>query len=179
MLFRSMENRFKINIVIPCFNEQEVLAESYKRFTKVLSSADFDYSLIMINDGSRDETFDILRSIAHNDKKVQVISFSRNFGHQNAVSAGLHNADGDAVVVIDADLQDPPEVIPNMVKLWRESGANMVYAVRESRKGESFVKLITAKMYYRILNMLSETRFPVDTGDFRLIDRQMLDTFKR
>lgn len=169
----------KLNVVIPCFNEEEVLPESYKRFTNVLSGASFDYSIIFINDGSSDRTLDILTGLAEKDSCVQVLSFSRNFGHQNAVSAGLHHADGDAVVIIDADLQDPPEAIPLMVEKWQQTQANIVYAVRESRQGESFFKLFTAKMFYRTLNMLSEYRFPVDTGDFRLIDRQVLDTFRR
>ncbi|MEG0948088.1 MAG: glycosyltransferase family 2 protein, partial [Bacteroidales bacterium] len=167
----------KLNVVIPCYNEEEVLHESYKRFTQVLSAATFDYSILFVNDGSRDNTLNILKELAAHDDRVQVLSFSRNFGHQNAVSAGLHHADGDAVVIIDADLQDPPEVIPQMVEQWQQNKCNIVYAVRESRKGESFFKLVTAKMFYRTLNMLSEYRFPVDTGDFRLIDRQVLNAF--
>lgn len=167
----------KLNVVIPCYNEEEVLHESYKRFTQVLSAATFDYSILFVNDGSRDNTLNILKELAAHDERVQVLSFSRNFGHQNAVSAGLHHADGDAVVIIDADLQDPPEVIPQMVEQWQQNKCNIVYAVRESRKGESFFKLVTAKMFYRTLNMLSEYRFPVDTGDFRLIDRQVLNAF--
>lgn len=169
----------KLNIVIPCYNEEEVLHESYKRFSQVMTCAGFDYSLIFVNDGSRDRTLEILKEFAAKDAHVQVLSFSRNFGHQNAVSAGLHHADGDAVIIIDADLQDPPEVIPAMVAQWQEQKCNIVYAVRESRKGESFFKLITAKIFYRTLNMLSEYRFPVDTGDFRLIDRQVLNAFLR
>ena len=169
----------KLNVVIPCYNEEEVLHESYKRFTKVLTDASFDYSLLFVNDGSQDTTLNILRELARADSRVQVLSFSRNFGHQNAVSAGLHYADGDAVIIIDADLQDPPEVIPDMVRCWQDSQSNIVYAVRESRKGESYMKLATAKLFYRTLNMLSEYRFPVDTGDFRLVDRQVLDAFNQ
>lgn len=169
----------KLNVVIPCFNEEEVLRESYRRFHVTLSNAPFDYSIIFINDGSHDRTLEILRGFAALDPKVQVLSFSRNFGHQNAVSAGLHHADGDAVVIIDADLQDPPEVIPEMVAEWIKTESNIVYAVRESRKGESVFKLLSAKLFYRTLNLLSEYRFPVDTGDFRLIDRKVLDTFMR
>ena len=169
----------KLNVIIPCFNEEEVLDTSYKRFTSALSNVDFDYSLIFINDGSRDRTLEILKEIAANDDRVSVISFSRNFGHQNAVCAGLHNADGDAAVIIDADLQDPPEEIPLMVKKWQETGCNIVYAVRDSRKGESLFKLLSAKIYYRTLNYLSEYTFPVDTGDFRLVDRKVLDAFNQ
>lgn len=169
----------RLNIVIPCYNEEEVLPESYKRFKKMLSENFQDYSIIYVNDGSQDKTLSILRNLASQDPQVQVLSFSRNFGHQNAVSAGLHHADGDVIVIIDADLQDPPEVIPEMVKVWHNEDANIVYAVRESRQGESFLKLFTAKMFYRTLNYLSEYKFPVDTGDFRLIDRKVLETFRR
>ncbi len=169
----------KLNIIIPCYNEEEVLEESYRRFVKVMSGVSYDYSFIFINDGSRDRTLEILRNLAKQDEKVTVISFSRNFGHQNAVSAGLHNVDGDAAVIIDADLQDPPEEIPKMVEKWQTTGCNIVYAVRESRKGESFFKLMTARIYYRTLNALSEYAFPVDTGDFRLVDRAVVDAFAR
>ncbi len=167
----------KINVIIPCFNEQEVIRESYRRFYQVLSQAPFEYSIIYINDGSRDTTLELLRQIAAENSRVQVLSFSRNFGHQNAVSAGLHHADGDAAIIIDADLQDPPELIPDLVARWQETQSNIVYAQRESRKGESFFKLLTAKMFYRTINALSEYQFPVDTGDFRLIDRKVLDAF--
>ncbi|MGL4294012.1 MAG: glycosyltransferase family 2 protein [Bacteroidales bacterium] len=169
----------KIDIVIPCYNEEEVLHESYRRFKNVFSKVDFDYSLIFVNDGSKDKTPEILKELASRDSNVKVLSFSRNFGHQNAVSAGLHHADGDAVVIIDADLQDPPEVIPDMVEKWQSTRSNIVYAVRESRKGESFFKLITAKLFYRTLNLLSDYQFPVDTGDFRLIDKHVLDAFRQ
>lgn len=169
----------KLNIIIPCFNEEEVLEESYKRFVTVMSKVSYDYSMIFVNDGSHDKTLDILKKLAENDNRVSVISFSRNFGHQNAVSAALHHTDGDAAVIIDADLQDPPEEIPKMVEKWQTTGCNIVYAVRESRKGESFLKLMTAKLYYRTLNAFSEYAFPVDTGDFRLVDRAVIDTFAR
>lgn len=169
----------KLNIIIPCFNEEEVLETSYHRFVEVMSKVSYDYSFIFVNDGSRDKTLDILKKLASEDRRVSIISFSRNFGHQNAVSAALHCADGDAAVIIDADLQDPPEEIPKMVEKWQNTGCNIVYAVRESRQGESFFKLLTAKLYYRTLNALSEYDFPVDTGDFRLVDRAVLDAFAR
>ena len=169
----------KLNVIIPCYNEEEVLGESYRRFSATLEAASFDYSIIFVDDGSTDRTLPILRSLASADCHVQVIAFTRNFGHQNAVSAGLHAADGDAAIIIDADLQDPPEVIPAMVATWRREQCNIVCAVRESRKGETWFKLASAKLFYRLLNKMSDYRFPVDTGDFRLVDRTVLDTFAR
>lgn len=167
-----------LSVIVPCYNEEDVLHLSYKRFTDVLGAMDCDYELIFINDGSRDATLAILRSLTEADKHIKVISFSRNFGHQNAVSAGLHNCLGDLAVIIDVDLQDPPEVIPKLMECQIETSANIVYAVRNSRQGESLFKLFTAKLYYRILNSLTEYPFPVDTGDFRLVDRKVIDAFK-
>lgn len=169
----------KVSIVIPCYNEEAVLEAAYQRFSDVLGSSGYDYELITINDGSQDRTLEILASLAQRDRRLKVISFSRNFGHQNAVTAGLHCCSGDVAVIIDADLQDPPEVIPQMIELHRKEGSNVVYAVRNKREGESLFKLLSAKLYYRILNGLSEYSFPVDTGDFRLIDRKVLDAFRQ
>lgn len=169
----------KASIVIPCYNEEEVLLTSYKRFTDVMQASGYEYELIMVNDGSKDRTEEILLGLAADDKHIKVISFSRNFGHQNAVSAGLHHSSGDVTIIIDADLQDPPEVIPDMITTHLKEGSNVVYAVRRKRDGESFMKLFTAKMFYRTINYLSEYPFPVDTGDFRLIDRKVLETFKQ
>lgn len=169
----------KLSIIIPCYNEEEVLQTSYNRFTQVMQTHAYDYEIVYINDGSRDKTEEILENIATADKRIKVLSFSRNFGHQNAVSAGLHHCTGDTVVIIDADLQDPPEVIPGMIETYRKEMCNVVYAVRNSRKGESMFKLLSAKLFYRILNMLSDYSFPVDTGDFRLIDKHVLETFRR
>lgn len=169
----------KISIVIPCYNEEAVLPASYERFTSVMSQTAYDYELIMVNDGSRDRTEELLLTFAERDKHVKVISFSRNFGHQNAVTAGLHRSTGDMTAIIDCDLQDPPEVIPEMAKTMLTEKSNVVYGVRKQREGETFMKLFTAKLYYRLLNALSEYPFPVDTGDFRLIDRKVLETFKK
>lgn len=168
----------KISVIIPCYNEEEVLPVSYSRFKAVMSAYE-DHELIYVNDGSADRTLEILTSLAEKDSSVKVISFSRNFGHQNAVTAGLHNCTGDIAVIIDADLQDPPEVIPQMVDMYLRDGANVIYAVRNKRKGESFFKLFTAKVFYRTLNAMSDYSFPVDTGDFRLIDRTVIDTFRQ
>ncbi|BCI62402.1 glycosyltransferase family 2 protein [Coprobacter secundus] len=169
----------KLSVIIPCYNEEAVLETSYTRFSNVLQSTGYDYEMIMVNDGSKDQTLKILSTFAQKDKNIKIISFSRNFGHQNAVTAGLHNCSGDIAVIIDADLQDPPEVIPEMVEVYKKEKCNVVYAVRNKRKGESFFKLITAKLYYRTLNYLSDYSFPVDTGDFRLVDRKVLETFRQ
>ena len=165
----------KISVVIPMYYEEEVAEQCYKRMSDVLSNIkNYDYELICINDGSKDKTLEILENIAKNDKKVKVISFARNFGHQCAVTAGLKEVTGDAVVIIDADLQDPPELIPQMLKLW-EQGNEVVYGKRKTRDGESKFKLLTAKMFYKTLNALSDVDIPKDTGDFRLVDRKIVD----
>ena len=168
-----------LSVIIPCYNEELVINETYRRLTSVLSGMQHSYELIFINDGSRDKTFDILFQLSKEDEKVKIINFSRNFGHQCAVTAGINNSAGDAAVIIDSDLQDPPEVILEMLKIMEEQKANVVYGVRKKRKGESWFKLLTAKYFYRLLNNLSDVKFPVDTGDFRLIDRHIIDTFNR
>lgn len=167
---------YKLSVVVPMYFEQEVVRECYRRLTETLKDR-FDYEIIFVNDGSTDDTLPILRELAAADPRIGVISFSRNFGHQAAVTAGVKAAAGDAVVIIDADLQDPPELIPDMVKLWRE-GWDVVYAKREKRKGESGFKLMTAKAFYRFLNLMTDTRIPQDTGDFRLMDRRVVAAFR-
>lgn len=164
-----------ISVVIPMYYEQEVARECHRRLTAVMQQFP-SYELLYINDGSLDNTLPILREIAAHDAHAKVLSFSRNFGHQAAVSAGLAYAKGDAVVIIDADLQDPPELIPEMVRLWRE-GNDVVYAQRQKRKGETFFKLFTAKMFYRFLRSMTDIDIPPDTGDFRLMDRAVADAF--
>ena len=165
----------KISVVIPMYYEEEVAQECYNKMTKVLENIkDYDYEIICVNDGSKDKTLSILEKIAENDKRVKVISFSRNFGHQCAVTAGLKYVTGDAIVIIDADLQDPPELIPEMLKLW-EDGNEVIYGKRKTRDGESKFKLLTAKMFYNTLNALSDVEIPKDTGDFRLVDRKVVD----
>ena len=173
-----MKNK-KISLVIPMYYEEKVVEECYKRVKKSLKGINqYESEIIFINDGSKDKTLDILQSIANQDKTVKIISFSRNFGHQAAVTAGLKEVTGDAIVIIDADLQDPPELIPEMMKLWEE-GNEVIYGKRKSRKGESAFKLFTAKMFYKTLNALSDVEIPKDTGDFRLVDRKVVDTINK
>ena len=165
----------KISVVIPVYYEEEVAKECYERITKVLEGIEnYDYELICVNDGSKDKTLTILEEIAQIDNKLKIISFSRNFGHQPAVTAVLKYVTGDCVIIIDADLQDPPELIPDMIKLW-EAGNEIVYGKRKTRDGESVFKLFTAKMFYKTLNALSDVEIPKDTGDFRLVDRKVVD----
>ena len=162
-------------VIVPMYNEEEVIAESYKRLTQVMSTVDGDYELLFVNDGSRDKTMEIMRAVQSNDAHVRIVDFARNFGHQVAVTAGMEHARGDAVVIIDADLQDPPAVILEMIEKWKQ-GYEVVYGKRLERQGETFFKKFTAKMYYRILGFLSDHQIPEDTGDFRLIDRKVVDT---
>lgn len=165
----------KISVVVPMYYEEKVVKECYKRLSEILKKlVNYDYEIICINDGSKDKTLELLEEIADVDKKVKIISFTRNFGHQCAVTAGLKHVSGDAIVIIDADLQDPPELIPDMILLWEE-GNKIVYGKRKTRKGESAFKLISAKMFYEALNVLSDVDIPKDTGDFRLVDREVVE----
>lgn len=165
----------KISVVIPMYYEEAVVEECYNRIKKVLIELErYEYEIIFVNDGSKDKTLKILENIATQNENVKIISFSRNFGHQAAVTAGMKFVTGDAVVIIDADMQDPPELIKDMIKLW-EDGNEVIYAKRKIRKGESAFKLFTAKVFYNILNGLSDTKIPKDTGDFRLADRKVID----
>ncbi len=166
----------KISLIIPMYYEEKVVNECYKRVKESLENLkEYCYEIIFVNDGSKDKTMELLEDIAQKDKNVKIISFSRNFGHQAAVTAGLKYTTGDAVIIMDADLQDPPELIPDMLKLW-ESGNEVVYAKRKKRKGESIFKLTTAKLFYKTLNVLSDVEIPKDTGDFRLVDKKVVDT---
>ncbi len=165
----------KISVVVPMYYEEEVANECYNRLKTVLEKIEnYMYEIIFINDGSKDKTLEILEEIAKEDENVKIISFARNFGHQCAVTAGLKYVTGDAIVIIDADLQDPPELIPEMLKLW-EKGNEVIYGKRKSRDGESKFKLLTASMFYKTLNALSDVEIPKDTGDFRLVDRKVVD----
>ena len=166
-----------LSLIIPVFNEEEVLPVSYARMSAAMQAlTGYDYEIIYVNDGSRDGTMKQLRAIAKEHKEVRVISFSRNFGHQLAVTAGMDNARGDALIIIDADLQDPPEVIAELVKAW-ENGADIAYGKRLKREGETVFKKLTAFCYYRLLNAMSAYPIPLDTGDFRLLDKKVADVF--
>ena len=165
------------SIVVPLYNEEEVVGEAYRRLKSVMDGIGEPYELIFVNDGSKDSTMDKARALAKQDSKMRIISFSRNFGHQVAITAGMDAARGQAVVVIDADLQDPPEVIPQMIEKWKE-GWQVVYGRRAGRKGETLFKKLSAKLFYRTLNALTDIELPVDTGDFRLIDRSVCDALK-
>ena len=167
-----------LSVIVPCYNEEAVLAETHRRLGEVLERMDdIDYEIVYVDDGSQDATAQILQALQLNDEHVRVLCFSRNFGHQTAVTAGLEHATGDAVVIIDADLQDPPEVIPEFVARWRE-GYHVAYGVRVDRPGETRFKLATAKSFYRLLGRLSETQIPLDAGDFRLMDRRVVNALQ-
>ena len=169
-----------ISVIIPCFNEEKVLQNTYQRLQAVFAHAKDDeknYELIFVDDGSVDASPALLKQLAEKDSRVTVIRFSRNFGHQPAVSAGMQHCRGELAVIIDADLQDPPEVIPDMLEELRAENANVVYGVRKRRKGETWFKLVTAKMFYVLLNKLSDVPIPLNTGDFRVLDRKVINAF--
>ena len=167
-----------LSMVIPCFNEEEVIGETVRRLKEFCAGQrDLEMELIFVDDGSRDRTRALLRAYAAEDARIRVIGFARNFGHQVAVTAGIDAARGDAVVLIDSDLQDPPEVVGQMLVKWRE-GYDVVYGTRTDRPGESVFKLATARAFYRLLNRLSDIPIPLDTGDFRLMSRAVVDTLK-
>jgi glycosyltransferase involved in cell wall biosynthesis len=166
-----------ISVVVPCFNEEAVIQATYRRLDEVLSLLpDIEFEFVFVDDGSRDRTAALLRGLQVSDSRVRAVLFSRNFGHQMAVTAGIEHSSGDAVVLIDADLQDPPEVIEQMIALWRR-GSDVVYGTRATRDGESALKLWTAKKFYRGINKISDTQIPLDTGDFRLMDRKVVNAF--
>lgn len=167
-----------LSVIVPCYNEEAVIQEFYRRTKEVLNSLDDVVGyIIFINDGSKDNTRYILDHIASQDDKARVIHFSRNFGHQPAVTAGMNLCKTDLAVIIDADLQDPPELIPDLIETQRKEEASVVYCVRKKREGETAFKKATAKLFYRTMNNLSEVEFPEDTGDFRLVDRKAIDAF--
>ena len=168
-----------ITIIIPDYNEEMVIEECYRRIRLNLEKIkNYNYEMIFINDGSKDKTLEFLEEIAKNDKNVKVISFSRNFGHQVAVEAGLKEISGDVVLIIDADLQDPPELIHDMLNLW-EKGNDIVYGKRTKRDGENIFKLFSAKMFYKTLNKISDVYIPLNVGDFRLVDRKVIDVINQ
>jgi glycosyltransferase involved in cell wall biosynthesis len=163
-----------ISVVLPCFNEESNLRETHRRVSHTMRQASGEYEIVYVDDGSSDATPELLRQLQSEDSRVRVVYLSRNFGHQFAVTAGLAHARGDAVVIMDADLQDPPEVVHEMIRRWEE-GYQVVYGVRTDREGETRFKLWTASLFYRLIGWLSDTDIPRDTGDFRLLDRQVVD----
>ncbi len=164
-----------ISVVVPCYNEQEVLPEFYRRLSTVLDDLNYSSEIVFVNDGSKDDTLEAMFRWNEADPRVAVIDLSRNFGKEIAMSAGLDHAKGDAVIVIDADLQDPPEVIPKLIEQWEE-GYDNVYAKRTVREGETILKKTTASWFYRLIQHVSHVRIPEDTGDFRLLSRLAVDS---
>ena len=169
----------KITIIIPAYNEEESLPFLYDRLEKLINSIDnYEFEILFVNDGSKDNTINLIKEYREKDSRISYVDFSRNFGKETAMIAGLDYATGDAVIFMDADLQDPPELIPEMIKYWEE-GYDDVYAQRKSRAGESFLKKFTSKMYYRVLQMLTPVPIQKDTGDFRLLDRRCVNALKK
>lgn len=167
-----------LSVIIPIYNEEENIHKLVERLKEVISKINLDCEYIFVNDGSRDKSIYLIRLLAEEDQDIKYIDFSRNFGHQVAVTAGLDHASGKTVVIIDADLQDPPELIIDLYNKLQE-GYQVVYAKRKSRKGESFMKRLTARMFYRLLSRITSVTIPVDTGDFRIIDRKIVEVLKQ
>lgn len=171
------KENIELSVIIPIYNEQDSIPELYKRLTETVSKITDNYEFVFVNDGSRDASLPALMELAKKDSHIYYINFSRNFGHQIAVTAGLDHCRGNAVVIIDADLQDPPELIADLYKKHKE-GFEVVYAKRAKRKGESFFKKATASLFYRLMVKITSINIPIDTGDFRLIDRKIVDYLK-
>jgi dolichol-phosphate mannosyltransferase len=171
---RQLVRRPVYSIVAPVFNEEETLPYFYERMIAVMEGVGEPFELVLVNDGSRDNSYGVMRDLHARDPRVRAVNFSRNFGHQVAISAGLDHARGDAVVIIDSDLQDPPEVIPQLIARWKD-GAEVVYAQRSKRAGETRFKLFTAALFYRLIQRITKMEIPHDTGDFRLLDRRVVD----
>lgn len=166
------------SVVIPVWNEEAVLPELYRRLVEVMDSTGASWEVIFVNDGSRDRTLELLVQLHERDPRINVLNFSRNFGHQNAITAGFDYAEGDAVIAIDADLQDPPEVILRLIEQWR-AGYDVAYAVRTKRAGETKFKLWTANAFYRLIRGIADIDIPMDAGDFRLMDRRVVLAMRR
>lgn len=171
---RPADARPSISVVAPAYNEQEVLQEFYSRVTAVLTKLGCDYEIVLVNDGSRDATLPLMVALRERDPHITIVDLSRNFGKEIALSAGLDSTRGDVIVILDSDLQDPPELIPDMLACWRE-GYDVVYGVRTQRDGETWFKKLTAKYFYRLIKAVSRVDIPTDTGDFRLMTRRAVD----
>ncbi len=170
--------KITFSIVAPIYNETENIAELHRRVSEVMNTTGEPWELVLVDDGSSDGSTEKIRALAEKDKKVRPVIFARNFGHQIAVTAGLDYSRGDAMVIIDADLQDPPEVILELAKKWRE-GYEVVYAVRSEREGETWFKKTTAALFYRLIFRITDVKIPLDTGDFRLIDRKVVQVMNQ
>ena len=173
--YSPLQQRPVYSVVAPVYNEQELVAEFCRRVVATMEQLQEPFEIVLINDGSRDRSPEIMRDLNAADPRIKVINFSRNFGHQLAITAGMDYASGDAVVVIDSDLQDPPEVIPSLIEQWKQ-GYQVVFAVRSEREGETAFKRLTASMFYRLIRRITNVDIPVDTGDFRLMDRKVVKT---
>lgn len=168
----------RYSIVTPIYNEEGNIQELYTAISKVMDTTNEHWELVMVNDGSRDSSLPMMLDLANHDSRVKVVNFARNFGHQVAVTAGMDYASGDAVVLIDADLQDPPEVILEMIERW-QAGYDVVYGVRSARKGEGWFKIWTAKLFYRVIYRITDVHIPLDTGDFRLMDARVVQVLSQ
>ncbi|MBR1802952.1 MAG: glycosyltransferase family 2 protein [Clostridia bacterium] len=172
------ENKKLVTILVPAYNEEEVLHMLYERLETLMDdNRAYDFEVLLVNDGSKDKTLQIMQELREKDKRINYLNLSRNFGKETAMIAGLDYCKGDAVIIIDADLQDPPELIPELLKYWEE-GYDDVYAKRKSRQGESFLKKFTSKMYYKVLQAFTKIEIQKDTGDFRLLDRRCVEALK-
>lgn len=176
-----MSEQLRLSVIIPCYNEEDIIATTYNRLMEVVNTNGYNtnYEVIFIDDGSKDGTLRFLESKAAENTNIKVLSFSRNFGHQPAVCAGICEATGDVAIIIDADLQDPPELFPDIIAKYQETKANVVYCVRKNRQGVGFFKKMAYKVFYRTVNYLSDVDLPLDSGDFRLIDRHVIEGFKQ
>ncbi|PWH18454.1 MAG: glycosyltransferase [Anaerolineae bacterium] len=172
-----MDANPEISVIAPVFNEFESLPEFYRRVRQVLDGLALTWELLLVDDGSTDGSTDLIRQFAKEDPRVRALIFARNFGHQLAVTAGLDHCRGKAAIIIDSDLQDPPEVMADLIAKWRE-GYEVVYAMRAEREGETWFKLFTASLFYRLIYRITDVKIPLDTGDFRLLDRQVVDVLK-
>jgi polyisoprenyl-phosphate glycosyltransferase len=171
---RSVEERPIYSVVAPVYDEAQGLTKFYTHVRDTMDSLNEPWELVLVNDGSRDNSFEVMQQIRDSDPRVKLVNFARNFGHQIAVTAGMDYTSGDAVIIIDSDLQDPPETIPSLIEKWKE-GFQVVYAVRRQRPGETWFKLFTAKLFYRLIYRITDVNIPLDTGDFRLMDRRVVE----
>lgn len=175
----ATKNTQVITLIIPCYNEQEMIHICHKAICYTIDTlTDFNFEIIYINDGSKDNTYALLQDIQTQDKRVMVINLSRNFGKEAAMTAGLDFASGDAIIILDADLQDPPHLIPDLIKLWKEHDADVVYGQRLIREGETWFKKFTAYNFYKIINFISDVDIPRNTGDFRLMNKRSVEALK-